>query len=98
MDKINYVTINYQTPFFFIIFSKWKMFQMVQMKEENVIIYSSNSLQCGYLKYYLSTEKDFNIIQIQRVSYLGIRWNTLLPPIKHHVLKIDPTSYQTRPE
>ena len=27
-----------------------KMFQMVQMREEKVIIYSNNSLQCGYLK------------------------------------------------
>ena len=31
-------------------FSEWKMFQIVQMKEEKVIIYSNNSLQCGYLK------------------------------------------------
>ena len=71
------------------------MFQMVQMKEENVIIYSNNSLQCGYLEYNLITENDFNIIQFQRVNYLDIRWNPFLPPIKHHVLKIDPTSYQT---
>ena len=38
---------------------------MVQMKEEDVITYSNNSLQCGYLKYRLTTEKDFNIIQFQ---------------------------------
>ena len=64
---------------------------MVQMKEENEITYSNDSLQCGYLKYHLTTEKGFNIIQFQRVKCLDIKRNPLLPPIKHHVLKIDPT-------
>ena len=66
------------------------MFQTVQMKEEHVIIYSNILLPCGYLKYHLTTEKDFNAIQFQRVKYLDIRWDPLLPPITHHVFRIDP--------
>ena len=38
------------------------------MKDENEIIYSNNSLQCGYLEYHLTTERGFNIIQFQRVK------------------------------
>ena len=44
------------------------MFQMVQMKEEHVIINSNILPPCGYLKYHLTTEKDFNTIQFQRVN------------------------------
>ena len=44
------------------------MFQMFQMKEEYVIIYSNILLPCGYLKYHLTTEKDLNTIQFQRVN------------------------------
>ena len=62
------------------------MFQMVQKKNEKVIVYSYNSLQCGYLKKHLATERGFNIIQFQHVKYLDIRWNPFLPPVKHHVL------------
>ena len=40
--------INYRTTFL-TIFSKWKMAQMVQIEEENLTIYSNNSLQSGYL-------------------------------------------------
>ena len=42
------IGINYRTTFL-TIFSKWKMAQMVQIEEENVTIYSNNSLQSGYL-------------------------------------------------
>ena len=66
------------------------MFQTVQMREESAIIYSNILLPCGYLEYHLTTEKDFNIIQFQRVKYLDIRWNPLLSPVTHHVLRIDP--------
>ena len=44
------------------------MFQTVQMKEEHVIIYSNILLPCGYLKYHLTTEKDFNIFGYQMNS------------------------------
>ena len=51
MGKFNLLSfiINYQTTFP-TISNKWKMFQMAQMKEENMIIDSKNSLQCGYSK------------------------------------------------
>ena len=71
------------------------MFQMVQMEEENVIIYSNNSLQCGYLKYHLATERGFNIIHFQPVRYLDIRWNPHLPPVNIMSLKLIQQSYQT---
>ena len=66
------------------------MFQTVQVKEEHEIIYSNILLPCGYLKYHLTTEKDLNTIQFQRVKYLDIRWNPLLPLVTHHVFRIDP--------
>ena len=40
--------INYRTTFL-TIFSKWKMAQMVQIEEENLTIYSNDSLRFGYL-------------------------------------------------
>ena len=39
---------DYRTTFL-IIFSKWKMAQMVQIEEENLTIYSNNSLRSDYL-------------------------------------------------
>ena len=50
MDKFNLLSFNisHQTKFLKIS-SKYKIFQMAHMKEEKVIIYSNNSLQCGYL-------------------------------------------------
>ena len=61
------------------------------MQEEKLIIYSSNSLQCGYIKYPLTPEMSFNIIQFHYANYLDSRWSPYLPPAKHPVLKIDPT-------
>ena len=56
----------------------------MKMKEEKVITYSNNSLQCSYLnEYHLTAEKSSNIIQFQHVSYLDIRWNPHLPLAKH---------------
>ena len=66
------------------------MFQVARMKKENVIIYSNNSLQCVYLEYHLTAEKNFNIVQFHRANNLDIRWNPHLPPAKYPVLKIDP--------
>ena len=67
------------------------MFEMAQMKEENIIIYSNHSLQCGYLKYYLTVERSFNMINFHHANYLDIMWNPHLPSAKHTVLKIDQT-------
>ena len=67
------------------------MFQLVQMREEKVIIYSNNSLQCGYLNNTILPKKAFNIIQFQHVKCLGIMWNPHLPPVNHQVIKTDPT-------
>ena len=50
MDKFDLLSFNiiYQTEFLNNS-SKYKIFQMAHMKEEDVIVYSNNSLQCGYL-------------------------------------------------
>ena len=47
MDKFNLLSFNisYQTKAL-TISSKYKIFQMTHTKEEKVIIYSNNSLQC----------------------------------------------------
>ena len=46
---------------------------MAHMKEEEVIIYSNNSLQCSYIKYHLTAESSFNIIQFHRANYFDIK-------------------------
>ena len=68
MNKINYVKIDSQTKFL-MIFGECKMFQAVQMKEENAIIYSNNSLHCSYLKYHpplrrILTLFNFSVLNI----------------------------------
>ena len=67
------------------------MFQLAHMQEEKVIIYSNNSLQCGYIKYHITPERSFNINQFHNANYLDIRWSPYQPPAKHPVLKKDPT-------